>query len=97
MSTGLKTLAPLVVTNAGTRVQLTTVATDLLRPQVVRIEADRNNTGELYVGDANVSSSCYTTRLRAGDSISIEGSAIISHTIWFDASVNGTTVQVSWL
>jgi len=94
MSVGLKTLAVVTVATAGVRVQLSTTRT---MAQAVRIEADDGNAGNLFVGDANVAAARYTTKLAAGDSLTIEGSAVDMRTVWLDADADAQVAQVSWL
>lgn len=94
MATGLKLLGKITVTTAGTRVQLTT--SDLLAKSV-RIEADEDNTGTIYVGDLSVTNDLYAAALAAGDSFSISGPIVHLPSIFLDASIDAQAAQVSWL
>lgn len=85
----------------GTQVRLTT--SDLKVPAVL-ITAERSNTGYVYVGDKEVSSSNYGADLRAGDSIRISSkeygwadAKILLKEIWIDVSVSGDGVSVMYL
>lgn len=73
------------VTTATTRVQLASNAIS-----GVILEAPSTNTGLIYVGGSNVSSTVFGAELQAGQSTSIA----IDNTskIWVDASVNGDKV-----
>ena len=99
MSTGLKTRASVTVVPAGTRVALATktAGSRVADMQALRLEGDDGNTGVIFVGDLNVSATRYATSLAAGDSFTIEGSAVDITTIFVDTSVNGSIVQVSYL
>ena len=85
---------------AGTKEQLTT--SELKVPDVT-IQAKSINTGTVYIGDNQVSSSL-GIELVAGDSIALQnddlGSAdakISLRNIWLDVSVNGEGVTVLYL
>lgn len=102
MSVGIRTWPAITVSLAGTAVQLfpftpSGIGTTPHHASAVRVESDRRNTGILYVGDANVSATQYTTALLRGDSISIEGSAVDVSRIWVTADTNNTIAQVSVL
>ena len=89
------------VTTAGTREQLTTNerhVTDLL------IQAEIDNTGYVYVGNNQVSSSNYMALLVAGASLSLDsadlgsGDAKIDPSeIWLDVSVSTDGVLVGFM
>jgi len=70
------------VTTAGTRVQLPN-----LPCREVTIIAKRTNTGYIYVGGSNVSSTSYGVELAAKDSITLVVNN--ANLIWIDASVSG--------
>ena len=76
------------VTTAGTRVQLNTASVPC---RVVLITGKLANTGYIYVGDVNVSSTAYGKRLLAGDSITIPIGNL--NLVYLDASVNGEGVD----
>lgn len=98
MSTGLKTRAPITIATATTRQQiLAKAAGSRVNAQAVRLEADDGNSGAIFVGDLLVSAARYTTKLAAGDSFTIEGSAVDLTTIYVDTDVSGSIVQISWL
>lgn len=78
-----------IVTTAGTQVALTTDADTYVS---IVIKALAGNTGDIYVGDSDVSSSNGFV-LDAGEAVSIDFK-ILSR-IWIDSSVNGE--GVSWL
>jgi len=89
------------VSAAGTQEQLTT--SDLKVPTVL-ITAERSNTGYVYVGDNQVSSTAYGADLAAGDSIRISSkeygwadAKISLKDIWIDVSVSGDGVSVMYL
>lgn len=84
------------VAAAGTAEQLTSSA---IMADNVLIQATKDNTGNIFVGDSNVSSSRGWT-LTPGQFISFEGSrrrdgsdALDLSTIWIDAANNGDGVQ----
>jgi len=76
---------------------------DLLVPSV-QLQAERSNTGSVYVGDSQVSSTNYGVELQAGDVITLSakdlgwGDAEISlRDIWLDVSVAGDGVAAIFL
>lgn len=98
------------VTTAGTRVQLTTDAD--IRPTAVYFEALGSNTGYIYVGLSTVSSTVYMAKLGvtssvgqgfsltapgAGGNFKGGGQGIQLSDIWFDSSVNGEKVLVTYV
>lgn len=91
----LKTLPAVTVATAGTRVQVSATNPKLAR--AVRIEADGGNTGVIYVGDANVSSSRYAAKLSAGDSFVLDSGTYNLALLWLDASSNAQKAQVSYV
>lgn len=74
------------VTTAGTRVQL---ASNALTVGVI-LEAPSTNTGKIYIGGSNVSSSVFGAELQAGQSVSMAVSN--TNLIYADASVSGDKV-----
>ena len=82
-----------VVTTAGTQVLLITDDEEIY---VITIKAKSTNTGDIYVGDADVSSSTGFI-LSAGEEVTI----FIDEddtSIWIDSSVNGEGVSyIGWL
>jgi len=74
------------VTTAGTRVQLPNFPC-----REVTIIAKRTNTGYIYVGGNDVSSTVYGAELAANDSITIAVNN--TNLIWIDASVSGEGVS----
>lgn len=101
-------LITVTVTTAGTQVQVTT-DTDI-KPIAVYFEALSSNTGQIYIGDSNVSSTAYFARLpipstSSAPSWSLTGASggragstgIQLSNIWVDSSVNGEKVQVTYL
>ena len=99
MSTGLKTRASVTVATAGTRIQIATkvAGSRVADVQAVRLEGDDGNAGAIFVGDLLVSATRYATKLAAGDSFTIEGSAVDITTIFVDTNTNGSIVQISYL
>jgi len=83
------------VTNAGTRVQ---VSTTPVWATLVILQADPNNTGQIYVGGSNVSSSNGIV-LQPLDGLTItpaQGRRVDLREIWVDASTNNQSVRVMW-
>lgn len=72
MAFKIQTLASINLTAAGTAQQLTSTLT---KAEVVNITAKVGNTGNIYIGDSNVSSTRYFAYLDAGESVSIEAQA----------------------
>ncbi len=99
MSTGLKTRPSVTVVTAGTRVALATktAGSRVADIQAVRLEGDDGNAGAIFVGDLNVSATRYVTKLAAGDSFTIEGSAVDITTVFVDADTSGSVVQIGTL
>lgn len=80
------TAAIQTVTTAGTRVQLPSIAC-----REVTLIALKDNTGSIYVGGGNVSSSVYGAELQAKDSITL---ALDNASLaWLDCSVSGEGVS----
>jgi len=89
------------VSTAGTRVQLTTsVAHQNLHN--IKISADEDNAGKVYVGDVTVTSDKYLDVLLAGDSVEIPspahgGGAVLGNldatSIYLDSDIASQSVQ----
>ena len=102
MATGLHVWPKITVSTSGTRqMAITTAGTSIAslptHGSAIRIEADKGNTGKIFVGDLSVSATTYCAALNAGDSISFEGSAFVLDTIYLDTDTNGSAAQVSTL
>lgn len=94
------------VTTAGTEIAVS--STDLY-VTTVYFEALSTNTGVIFVGDLNVTSTLYMTRLAAGAGFSLSvpspimpgsssgGNELNLKHLYVDCSVNGEKVQVSYL
>lgn len=90
-----------VVTTAGTQVPLS--STTILARNIC-IQALASNTGSIYIGESDVSSSDFGVEITAGNSFSIElpsmgeaGSDDIDlKDIWIDAETNGEGVSVTY-
>lgn len=89
------------VTTAGTQVALT--SSQIVTPKVV-IQAKPGNTGNIFVGTADVSSSDYGVVLAPGASTTLVASHIETGesgldltSIWVDAAVNGEGVTFLYL
>ena len=85
------------VTTAGTRVQLLTATTNVYW---VDIQADCDNTGNIFVGDSTASSSVGIT-LRPCTVLPISPGAVARDAlnltnIWIDSSVNGEGVTINY-
>lgn len=89
------------VSSAGTRVQLTS-NTAHQNLHNIKISADEDNAGKVYVGDVTVTSDKYLEVLSAGDSIEISppshgGGAILGNldatTIYLDSDIASQSVQ----
>jgi hypothetical protein len=89
------------VTAAGTREKLATGDIEDMRVRGVTITALSSNTGVVYVGGSNVSSSVYGKELKAGESVDIyvdheawkTGESINLSKIFLDVSVSGEGVS----
>lgn len=75
-----------IVTTSGTRVQLPDYSC-----RTITIIAKRSNTGSIFIGGADVSSSVYGIELHASETFDID----IANTnlLWIDASVNGEGIS----
>ena len=102
MAVILVTLAQGIVTTSGTEISAsngTATATSVDRVTKVFISAPAANTGTIYVGDSDVS----TTRgipIVKGNSLEIasQGDEYINLAgIWIDAATNGDKFQISYL
>lgn len=99
------TLLVKTVTTAGTQIQVTADTT--IKPYAVYFEALATNTGYIYIGDADVSSTNYMARLTIpsasnAPSWAIRASDLSDHGIqlsnfWVDSSVNGEKVMVTYM
>lgn len=93
------------VTTAGTQVQVTTDAD--IKPSSVYFEALNTNTGDIYIGLSDVSSTVYIACITAGQGFSIGSHAganfrtgsqgIQLSDLWVDSEVNGEKVQVTYM
>lgn len=88
------------VTTAGTRVQLSTTAPPT--PSLF-IQANKTNTGRIYVGLSTVASTDCICSLEPGDSITIEGEEtrntqeyVFVTDYWIDSSVSGEKAFFSY-
>jgi hypothetical protein len=89
------------VTTAATRERLT--ESDIKVPAVL-LQAEKSNTGAVYIGDNQVSSTNYGVNLAAGDSVTISSkdfglaAANISlKDIWLDVGVSTDGVSVLYM
>jgi len=98
----LKTLADLTVTTAGTRVQINSGT--LLRCTSCVLQAHEDNTGKIYIGDADVA---------AGRGIALAPDAVFAYgadqsgrpggeefdlaSIYVDAETNGNKVKILYV
>ena len=89
------------VTLAGARERLTDSDMDVLS---VTFQAELLNTGVIYLGDNQVSSSNYAYGLVAGDTVSLDGPSLGSapafislSEFWLDTNSSGDTLIVSTL
>lgn len=94
------------VTTAGVPVQ--TVTDTDIKPSSVYFEATGSNTGFIYIGLSDVNSSNYIARLAAGGNWSLTSDALGTSTrgggsglqlssLYIDSSVNGESVQMTYL
>lgn len=97
------TLADKTVTTAGTRVQVTTAN---LLVWCVSVQALSTNTGKIYLGDSNVSSTRCIAELPPGGACIIEGYQMYQKGLlelldisgfWIDSSANGDKVHLGYL
>jgi len=95
----LRSLAEVTVATAGTRVQVNS-GTSLLCFSAL-ITADDNNTGNMFVGDINVSSTRFAKRLAAGESVVVGIWSPVPQfelsSVWLDAATNGDGCQVHFI
>lgn len=97
------------VSTAGTRVRVITDSADPHRYMRSGYFAPyASNTGNVYVGDAAVSSSLYTDALAVADRITFEGDAVSAnpsdrlnyldlYNVWVDADTSGNILFVTLL
>lgn len=83
---GAITGAVQTVATAGTRIQLPNIAC-----REVTLIAKKGNTGSIFVGDVNVSSTVYGAELEAKDTVTIRVNN--ANLIYVDASVSGEGVS----
>jgi len=97
------------ITTAGTQIQVTT-DTDI-KPVAVYFESLETNAGQIYIGDADVSSTNYMARLPIPSTTSssswslasasnggrVGGTGIQLSNLWVDSSVNGDKVLVTYV
>lgn len=101
MSSEIKTLPLLNLDSAGTAQRLNA---STIECEVVVIAAASGNTGTMYIGDSNVSSSRFIGALAAGDAMSIEAGKVSNGTdrldlkeIWFDGGTTGDDISVGYI
>lgn len=97
------------VTTAGTRQRIVTDPASVYRyVRSAGFIAPSTNSGNIFVGDASVSSTLYSARITAGTRIDCEGDPIADkpggelnqidlYNTWVDSSVNGDVVNVAIL
>lgn len=101
MSVDTNTIADKSVTTAGTRVQITSIQ---LYVYSVIIQALGSNTGKIYVGDSNVSSTQCYAELPAYGTTTLDGwnkekgtmELLDLSKIYIDSSVNGEGVHIGY-
>ena len=95
----LRSLVELTVGTAGSSVQVNG-GTSLLCFNVI-ITADNGNSGNMFVGDSNVSSSRFAKRLTPGDSITLGFWSPIPQfelsSVWLDSATNGDGCQIHFI
>lgn len=95
----------LTVTAAGTAEQCTS-DTDI-KPSSIYFEADKDNTGDIYIGVSDVDSDEYITKLEAGEGFSFDPDAEVMNSsrdeanfqlsdFYVDSSVSGEKVQMTY-
>ncbi len=90
--TTFTTVAAVNVTTAGTRVQLSGTSVPASH---VHLAAKPGNTQYIYVGDSNVSSTRYSSRLGPGEEVDLPVSDL--NKVYLDSDVNGEGVYPSYL
>lgn len=97
------------VTTAGTQIQVTSDTT--IKPSAIYFEALASNTGVIYIGNSDVSSTSYFARLPIPSTSSspswsitstavngrVGGTGLQLSNFWVDSSVNGDKVQVTYI
>ena len=95
----LRSLAVQVVATAGIRVQINS-GTSLLCFSVI-VTAEESNTGNMFVGASDVSSTLNAKQLAAGESITLGFWSPIPQfdlsSVWLDASVSTDGCQVHFI
>lgn len=88
------------VAATGTRERMTN---SNLKVASIMIKAETSNTGIVYVGDDQVSSSTYGIDLSAGDTVELTSddlgwadAKILLREVWLDVSVSGDGVSVTY-
>lgn len=88
-------IANIVVTTAGTRVNVKTTAIPF---RSITIQANSTNAGAIYVGDNTVSSVVYGVRLGAGATLQIANdnndAKMLLSDLWIDAGTNGDGISI---
>lgn len=93
-------LAELTIPTAGTAVQASATPT---QAAAISFEADKDNTGYIYIGLSDVSSDKYIAALKRGEQLEFEASIISGNTenyilsdYYIDTETNGNTVHISY-
>ena len=93
-------LAELTIPTAGTAVQANA---NPIQAAAVAFEADKDNTGYIYIGLSDVSSNKYIAALKKGEQLEFEASIIHGNTdayivsdYYIDTETNGNTVHISY-
>ena len=105
MGLKLNNITTVTVATAGTRAQAQAASQYCIS---VYVEALKTNTGVIYGGDISVSATQYTAALTAGSGFVIStdaqgkasgayGGEFQLNSLYFDTSVSGSGVQVSYL
>jgi len=100
MPVKMKTLAQVTLTTAGTSQRLVAAPNLVL---TTTISASPSNSGYIYVGDSNVSSTRYAARLAAGEFVVIDGPSAEGgsdsfdlYDIYIDGSASSDKVMVAY-
>jgi len=95
----IRSLAEQTVTTGGTRVQVNS-GTSLLCFSAI-FTADNSNSGNMFVGDSNVSNARFAKRLAAGESITLGFWSPIPQfdlsSVWLDSVEDGDGCQVHFI
>lgn len=93
-------VSPAIRTNVASGTELRLTTTDVEKVVAIFLSAPAANTGTIYVGDSNVSTTRGMAIIKGTSPLPIfapEGQFLDIYNMWFDAATSGDSLLVSYL